>query len=278
MLHVDRLTISYGSRTIINALSLPPIEPGQVTVVIGPNGAGKSTILKAIAGIVPYKGSIRFKDMEVLTMPPRVRASQIGFMPQMRAARTGVSALEAMLNVWSMANGRITGQYHDAVMREALELLDRLDLGELALAPLYTLSGGQHQMASLAQTLIASPAVVLLDEPTSALDIAHQVRVMEMARQVATQGRIVMAVLHDLSLAARYADRIVVLDQGQLVATGAPEQAITPAMLESVYGVVATIERTAGGNLHISVRGERPGPTNPTLHLSPPAVNRDGVG
>ncbi|MGU3575530.1 ABC transporter ATP-binding protein [Brucellaceae bacterium C25G] len=248
MLEISRLTASYGARKIIPQLNLHAIEKGQLTAIIGPNGAGKSTLLKAIAGITSYQGSILLAGKELQTMAPRERASHISFMPQLHAIRSKITVLEALLNVCLMTSVYET----DGIIRHnAMELLDSLDLAHLALAPLNTLSGGQYQMASLAQTLVTSGDVVLLDEPISALDIAHQLKVMNKARSVARNGRVVVVVLHDLAFAIRYADRIIVLKEGQLVADGNPEHAITSDLLKTVYNVHATVEKNADGEVNI---------------------------
>ena len=133
--------------------------------------------------------------------------------------------------------------------------LERVGIGDLALSPLDHLSGGERQLASLAQAIVREPALLLLDEPTSALDLRHQVVVMELVRELAAEGRIVVVVLHDLNLAVRWAGHVVVLDQGRAVAVGPPGDAISPDVLARVYGVAARIEPVGQGRSQIVVDG-----------------------
>lgn len=255
MLVVEGLTAAYGARRILNGLSIPAFKAGQMTAIVGPNAAGKSTLLKAVAGIVAYKGSIRLRDTALETMPRRRRAALIGFMPQMTPTRSDLTVLEATINVAAMVEGR--RQAGDVAGR-VLALLAELGIEQLALAPLERLSGGQRQMASFAQALIFSPDVLLLDEPTSALDLGHQIRVMSVARRMAQQGKVVLTALHDLPLAAKYADRIVVLHEGRMAASGTPLEVLTPELLKTVYGVVAQVVHTEGQGLYLEIESELP--------------------
>lgn len=255
MLAVDALTVCYGARRILGGLSMPAFEAGRLTAIVGPNAAGKSTLLKAIAGIVPYSGSILLDGAALDTMPRRKRASLVGFMPQMTPTRSDLTVLEAAMNVVAMVEGRTDG---GQAAERVVALLAELGIEGLALAPLERLSGGQRQMASFAQALVFSPRVLVLDEPTSALDLGHQIRVMNVARRMAEQGKVVLAALHDLSLAAKHADRIVVLHEGGLAASGPPREVLTPALLETVYGVAARVTHAEGRGVHIEVERELP--------------------
>lgn len=254
MLAVDSLSVAYGSRRILKGLSLPAFERGQLTAIVGPNAAGKSTLLKAIAGIIPYSGSIRLRDKALEGMARRERASHVGFMPQMTPTRSDLTVLEATMNVVAMVEGR----HAKAAADRTLALLNDLGIEQLALKSLDHLSGGQRQLASFAQALVVSPDVVLLDEPTSALDLGHQIRVMSVARRAAEQGKVVLAALHDLTLAAKYADRIVVLDEGALAASGAPQDVLTPDLLKNVYRVIARVTPREGQGIHLDLERELP--------------------
>ncbi|MEF9603404.1 ABC transporter ATP-binding protein [Paracoccus sp. PXZ] len=138
----------------------------------------------------------------------------------------------------------------------AMAVLDKLGIGSLALEPLSALSGGQRQMVSLAQAIVRDPRLLLLDEPTSALDLARQVRLLSELRRLAGEGRIVVAVLHDLALAAQWADRIVLIHSGHTHAEGAPEQVLTPRLMAEVYGVEARVERCSRGRIMVLIDGE----------------------
>ena len=246
-LEIRDIALSYGRREVLRSLTLPPLMPGQVTVLAGPNAAGKSSLLRAVAGLVPSTGQVGFGTTDLRSLNARDRAALMGFMPQILPAGTGLSVLEGVIA--AQAGGS------DAPVR-GMAVLDRLGIAPLALSRLSQLSGGQRQMVGLAQALVRDPRLLLLDEPTSALDMTRQVRLLTELRRIAAEGRIVLAVLHDLALAARWADRIAVLHQGRLHSFGPPTEVLTPAMLTEVYGVEARVERCSRGQIIIQVDGE----------------------
>lgn len=248
--------VSYGGRKILNGLSLPELKPGEVTVLAGPNAAGKSTLLRAVAQLLPAKGRMQLESQELGEMRPAARAAKMGFMPQSLPGAAGLSVLESVIAALRAA-GSFPAAGADA---RAMAMLDRLGIGALALSNLDRLSGGQRQMVGLAQALVRDPLLLLLDEPTSALDLARQVRLMSAVRAQAAEGRVVLVVLHDLGLAARWADRIAVLQQGALYACGTPAEVLTPQMLAEVYGVAARVERCSQGHPIVLIDGELPKP------------------
>ncbi len=253
-LRIEGLAAGYGTRKVIQDLTLAPLPAGEVTALVGPNAAGKSTLLRGLAGLVHTEGSIRLGDVELTKLSLVERSRKVGFMPQALPQGVELSVLESVLSALHATGmdtpvGGVTGR------ERALAVLARLGLVDLALEPLSRLSGGQKQLASLAQALVREPRVLLLDEPTSALDLRHQVLVMAAARALAREGRVVVVVLHDLNLAARWADRIVVLDRGQRRAEGAAADTLTPELLAEVYGVEGRVERCSLGHLQVSVDG-----------------------
>lgn len=259
-LHVETLRAGYRGRPVIAGLSLAPLEPGTVTALVGPNAAGKSTLLKAIAGLVAATGSVRLDTTELLALTGPERAALVGYLPQNLPAATGLTVLEGVLAAF-----RASGPGTREAARRAMLALDRLGVADLAAGSLDRLSGGQRQLVGLAGALVREPQLLLLDEPTSALDLFHQVRVMEEARAVAATGRVVVMVLHDLALAARWADRIVVLHRGSVAVSAAPAAALTPATLGAVYGVSGRVEPCSRGIPQIIVDGRLPSeaPTPP---------------
>lgn len=254
-LSVTGLGVGYPRRRVIEGLTLAPLPAGSVTAIVGPNAAGKSTLLRALAGLLPATGAIRLGQTELNGLERRRRAQFVGFMPQTLPAGAGLCALETVITALAVnpPAGGVLSQRD--LHRRAMAELERLGIGALALEPLDALSGGQRQLVSLAQAIVRSPAVLLLDEPTSALDIRHQVRVMRVVRGLAGEGAIVVTVLHDLGVAARWADRVVVLSEGALAGEGPADQVITPVMLARVYGVAARVERCSAGRLTILVDG-----------------------
>ncbi len=255
-LSISNFSAWYQSRTVVDGLSLPSIQAGKVVALVGPNGAGKSTLLRALAGLIPAKGSARLGPLELIGCSAGERANRVGFMPQGFPAHSSLTVLESVI-VAFRAMPRSTDLDHDRRVTglRALSVLDRIGIAHLGLRPLDQLSGGQRQLASLAQAIVRDPLLLLLDEPTSALDLRHQVEVMELLRSLAGEGRIVIVVLHDLTLAARWADDIVLLDHGKVHASGSPDSAITSGTLASVYGVRARVEADPLAGLRITVDG-----------------------
>ncbi len=254
-LAISGLTAGYPHRPVLRDLTLPPLQSGSVTALVGPNGAGKSTLLRVLAGLIPASGTVDFAGENLLTWSAANRATRVALMPQGIPQGVHLTVLEGVLGALHASPLGEPAGTADALESRALAVLERLDLLPLALSPLDHLSGGERQLASLAQALVREPRLLLLDEPTSALDLRHQARVMAVAREVAREGRIVVAVLHDLTLAARWADHLVILHHGRVAAAGAPDRAITPATLEQVYGVRARVEPCSQGFPQVIVDG-----------------------
>ncbi|KRW95315.1 ABC transporter ATP-binding protein [Paracoccus sp. MKU1] len=246
------ISVRYGARSVLAGLDLPLLRPGEVTVLAGPNAAGKSTLLRAIAQLQPHGGKVLLDGRDLAHVPMRDRARLVGFMPQSLPAGSSLVALESVIAALR-AGETLGARQADAA---AMAVLDKLGIGSLALEPLSALSGGQRQMVSLAQAIVRDPRLLLLDEPTSALDLARQVRLLSELRRLAGEGRIVVAVLHDLALAAQWADRIVLIHSGHTHAEGAPEQVLTPRLLAEVYGVEARVERCSRGRIMVLIDGE----------------------
>lgn len=247
-LRISNLTSRYGRKEIIKSLSMGPVEHGQFVALVGPNAAGKSTLLKAIAGVGSFSGTVSLDDIDMASVSGRTRAQLIAYMPQSQPPAIGLPVLEAVISAFGGSRGR------DEAIGMAYEALNDLGARDLAMHALYELSGGQRQIVALAQAIVRKPEVLLLDEPTSALDLKHQIFVMQSAARLARmKGGIVVAVLHDISLALRYADVIAVLKEGALHAFGTPQDVVTPEMLANVYGIEARIETCSRGKMQIIV-------------------------
>lgn len=254
MLEVAGITIGYPGRTVIDNASLQPLAGGSVSALVGPNAAGKTTLLRGLAGLARTRGSIRFAGAELTGLSATAHARYVSYMPQSLPQRAALTVYEAMLGALR-ASGIDTGDRRGTASR-AMEALERLGIAGLANRPLDQLSGGQRQLASLAQCIVREPPVLLLDEPTSALDLAHQFRVMRTVRELTRErGMATIVVLHDIALAARWCERIVVLSGGRVAADGAVADAVTPGILADVYGVEARVERCSRGTLQIIVDG-----------------------
>jgi len=254
-LEIRGLSAGYRGRPVIENLSLQPVEAGKLVALVGPNAAGKSTLLRALAGLIAARGTIALGGQDLVALSPRARAALVSFMPQDLPHGAGLTVIEAVLSSLKaspLGEGNIgVGEAHGRAARS----LQRVGIAEIALESLDRLSGGQRQLAGIAQSLARDPQLLLLDEPTSALDLRHQLEVMSLLRGIAAEGRIVVVVLHDLSLAARWADRVVLLDKGRVHADAAPFEAITAESIAAVYGVAARVERCSRGHPLIVVDG-----------------------
>ena len=250
-LEIADLAVAYGKRQVLRGLTLPNLAAGQMIALVGPNGAGKTTLLRAMAGLASATGRLRFGTLDLLAAPASERARTIAFMPQFVPQRLALSVLEAVISALRASPAQL-GHPDAASQRDAaIAMLVRLGIADLALEPFDRLSGGQRQLASLAQALVRQPRLLLLDEPTSALDLRHQFEVMAMARDAAAGGMMVICVLHDLQVAARWADRVIVMKDGNLYSAGEPAAAITTAMIRDVYGVNAVVRAVGPNELHI---------------------------
>lgn len=244
---IDQLSVAYGTRQVLHGVSLPALPAGSLVALVGPNGAGKSTLLRALAGLERMQGSLSLDGEDVTRLGFAERSRRLAYMPQQLPPGIALGVLESIL-----AGLRVAGV--EKPLEVAFEALRRLGIEHLAEYPLGSLSGGQRQLVALAQLLARNPRVLLLDEPTSALDLHYQLRVMDAVRERALAHRLLaVAVLHDINLAASHADWLVVLSEGRVVASGAPEQVLEPELLAKVYGVAARVERCSRGRLQVLV-------------------------
>ncbi len=225
---VEDVRVRYGTHEVLRGVDLA-VAPGEVVAVLGANGCGKSTLLRAIAGLQPHQGRVRWDGT----------AGGIGYMPQDNATRAGLTAFEVVLLGRLRSLALRVGQADLAAAESALA---ELGIAGLAGRALSDLSGGQRQLVFLAQVLAGDPRALLLDEPTSALDIAHQLHVLDLlGAATRRRGLTTIAVLHDLNAAARFAGRLVVLHGGRVLAAGAPAEVLRPDILRTAYGVEAAV-------------------------------------
>ncbi|PYE84488.1 ABC transporter ATP-binding protein [Pseudoroseicyclus aestuarii] len=251
-LRAEGLRVRLGRRMVIDGLDLPEMRPGEVTALIGPNGAGKSTLIRALARLAPCEGRVFLGDLDLLQQSAAAHARLTGYMPQAVQSGAALTVLEAVVTALRAVPD---GDRSDPVMR-AHAALERLGIAGLAQSRLDRLSGGQRQMASLAQAMVRGPRILLLDEPTSALDPGRQFEVMQAVQALVREsGIIAVVVLHDLELSLRWADRIVLMQAGAALASGAPEDVVTPEALGQAYGIDARIERCSRGLLHVHADG-----------------------
>ena len=229
------LSLIRGEAEVLSGVTAS-LEPGAITAIVGPNGAGKSSLLMALAGLLdPAGGEVQLDGERLAALDPRTRARAIGYLPQSADIAWDV-AVETLVALGRMPHNEGRGDSRREPVHAALHALD---LEALAHRPVSTLSGGEKARVLLARVLAGEPRWVLADEPLAALDLAHQLRLVGHLKSCAQQGTGVVIVLHDLALAMNHADRVLVLDQGRLVADAPPTEALALAILEQVWGIAA---------------------------------------
>ncbi|HVG00796.1 MAG TPA: ABC transporter ATP-binding protein [Chloroflexia bacterium] len=237
----EALKVGYGERVVIEGLSLS-IGRGEITALVGPNGSGKSTLLKALGRLLKISaGAVYLDGQSIARLPTAAVARHIAVLPQGPVAPSGITVAELVEQGRFPHAGalRMLRQQDHAAISEALELTGMTDFAHRQLD---SLSGGEKQRAWIALALAQATPVLLLDEPTTFLDIGHQLEVLELVRLLKVdRGMTIVLVLHDLNQAARYADRMVALDQGRIVADGDPTSVLTTDLLASVFNVHAHI-------------------------------------
>jgi len=255
-LDASRIRILAGSRVIIDGVDCS-VPAGSLTALVGPNGAGKSTLLRALAAVqAPESGSVVFDDTDLLAARRRERARLVAFVEQDAATDTAMT-VQAAVSLGRLPHQTLWGDEpadSAAIVAAALATTDLTDFANREFA---SLSGGERQRVMLARALAQQPRLLLLDEPTNHLDIGAQLAVLALLTRLAAEGTTVLAALHDLGLAATYADHVIVLRAGRVVAAGPTEQTLTPELIRDVYGVRATV-------LHDPTSGRR------VLAFSPP--------
>jgi iron complex transport system ATP-binding protein len=246
------LSIALGGRRVVDGVSFE-VDAGQVVGLVGPNGAGKSTLLKAMAGLIPTEsGTVVVEDQTLGRIRLRKLARQVAYVAQETSIPFEFSALDVVVMGRYAHQGRFsptTAADYD----HARDALDAVGVAHLAERIVTTLSGGERQLVHLARGIAQQPRAILLDEPTSALDLRHQLHVLALLREQAARGRAIAVVLHDLNHAARFCDRIVLLDEGRVAAAGLPREVLTPARLADAYGITATVRDDADtGTLRVT--------------------------
>ncbi|MBY6153778.1 ABC transporter ATP-binding protein [Vannielia litorea] len=235
------LRLAYGATPVIEGLDLA-IEPGRFTALVGPNGCGKSTLLRALAGLhAPAAGQVVLDGASIARRSTRALAREIGLLAQSGSPAEGMT-VEELVAQGRYPHRSVLGPWRARDQEAVEEALALTSLTDLRDALVDRLSGGQRQRAWIAMVLAQQSTILLLDEPTTYLDLAHQVEVLGlMERLVKDHGATVVAVLHDLSQAARHADTMVALKAGRIAAAGPPSEVVTPEVLRAAFNVEATV-------------------------------------
>jgi iron complex transport system ATP-binding protein len=246
VLQIAHLSVSLGRRQVLADVTLT-VQAGEFVVVVGPNGAGKTTLLRAAAGLIPSSGEIAIGEVPLARLSPQQRARTLGYLPQGHVFHWPLTVFDIV------ALGRLprgAGADLSDADREAVGIaMKETGTAEFAGRAVTTLSGGERARVAMARVLATEAPLILADEPTASLDLRHQITVIEMLRRHANSFGAVVAVLHDLALAARHADRIVVVDSGRIVADGPPREVLTSARLAETFGVKADVLEARGAPL-----------------------------
>lgn len=237
---VRSLSIVLGGTTLLEDVSFR-VQPGEVLALVGPNGAGKSTLLRAVSGdLPPTHGSVLLDGKETTAYHPRDLALRRAVLPQQTFLQFAFTAREVVEMGRGARSGRHERERDETVIADAMQ---RTETDTLATRTFPTLSGGEQARVTLARVLSQEAPILLLDEPTAALDLSHQQMVMEIARDLAATGGTVLAILHDLNLAAAYADRLALLHHGRLSAFAEPWEALDPNLLSEVFQCPIAVAR-----------------------------------
>ncbi len=235
-LRVADLTLERGERRILDSIGLQ-FASGGVTAVLGPNGAGKSTLLACLAGLLRAShGSVDLDGAPLMSLAGDERARRIAFLPQIPEISWPVEVATLVALGRIPFRHRASDAENAAAVQRAMQATRTTQWSQ---RPVTTLSGGERARVLLARVLAGESDWILADEPFAGLDPAHQFEAADLLRSLAGQGRGVVLTIHDLALAARIADRVVILHRGRVVADGTPEEALTPTTLREVYGIEA---------------------------------------
>jgi iron complex transport system ATP-binding protein len=251
-LTVTNVMVPIGAKIIVRDANLA-LKAGELVALVGPNGAGKTTLMRALAGLVPAQGTIALQGKPLDTLPQRERARGIAYLPQGHIFHWPMS-VEAIVMLGRAPHGdAFSSPSPDdrAAVARAMAITETESFAGRAVT---TLSGGEKARVALARALATQASVLLADEPTAALDPRHQLVVMELLRGAAGDGKAILAIMHDLTLAARFADRVLVMGEGRIVADGPAAQALAPERLAAVFGIEAVTIDMAGKPVPLAER------------------------
>ncbi|MEM8923447.1 MAG: ABC transporter ATP-binding protein [Actinomycetota bacterium] len=236
-LAVEQIALGYGGPLIVESFDAA-IPTGQVTAIIGPNGCGKSTLLRALSRLLkPKAGAVLLDGQDIHRLPTKEVATRLGLLPQGPRAPEGI-VVSDLVRRGRYPHQRLFDQWSASDEEAVVSALDRTGIDDLRDRQLDELSGGQRQRAWIAMALAQETPLLLLDEPTTFLDIAHQMDILDLLATLnENEGRTVVMVLHDLNHACRYADHLIAMRDGTVIAEGEPEEVATASLIESVFGL-----------------------------------------
>ena len=235
-LEADNLTLAYDKRVIVEDLDVQ-ITDGSFTVIVGPNACGKSTLLKSLARVLkPQSGAVLLDGQAIVSYPSKQVAKQLGMLPQSPVVPGGI-VVEELVARGRFAHQKLLRQWSPQDEAAVAGAMRQTEVADLADRFVDELSGGQRQRVWLAMALAQQTPILLLDEPTTFLDLAHQFEVLDLCAELHEQGRTIVAVLHDLNHAGRYATELIVMKAGEVVAQGPPAEVLTADLVERVFAM-----------------------------------------
>lgn len=245
-LTASALAYGYRERVIGRDIALS-LGRGEVLALLGPNGSGKTTLLKTLLGLLPARGgTLELENRPLAALSPPERARSLGYVPQAHVG-TFAFTVEAVVLMGRSAHAGLFAAPSARDHAVASAMLERLGIARLAQRPYTEISGGERQLVLIARALAQEPAYIVLDEPTASLDFGNQGRVMQEIRRLAAEGLGVLFTTHDPNQALRHADRVMMIRDGQAIASGPAAELLTPQRLRQLYGVeIATIRDAAG--------------------------------
>jgi len=250
-LSIEKLSFSYAKKQVLHDISVTDFEPGKLTALIGPNATGKSTFFKCISGMLETENAHIEVAGKIFNKSDRQSWNQnVCYMPQSFTSNAALTVFDVIL----LARKHMQGwKVSDNDINEVAFILRKLNIEHLSETYVGDLSGGQQQMVSIAQAIVRKPSLFLLDEPTSALDLRHQLEIMQTIKNE-TQDRNIISIvaLHDLNLAARFADHIILMREGTVIETGSPEKILNSPELAITYGVNIEVNESKDGTLTVA--------------------------
>ncbi|MGH9188061.1 MAG: ABC transporter ATP-binding protein [Acidimicrobiales bacterium] len=275
MIACELLSVRVDGTTLVDSVSLR-VGAGEWVSVLGPNGAGKSTLLRALAGLMPVSGTVELDSRPLLSLSRRDRARRLALVPQDPIIPPAITVVDYVL-LGRTPHLAFFGTERSVDLDVVAGVLAQLELEDLGRRSVATLSGGERQRVLLARALAQRPTVLLLDEPSTALDVGHQQEVLELVDSLRrSEGLTVVTTMHDLTLAGQYADRLVLLDHGRVIAEGEAADVLTEERLTALYGAQVRVIATGDGLVVVPTRrdrGDRAAAVAGGALLPPPSIS-----
>lgn len=276
-IHAENLHTGYNAQEIVKSIRCS-FAPGSFTGIIGPNGSGKTTLLRAFSRVIPSGGILELDGRDIRGYSPAELGMALGFVPQDEGRPFSYTVMQVVLMARYARTSRFAA-LGPADYNRCHRALSEAGVAHLAGRSIRTLSGGEWQRVLIARALAQDTRVLLLDEPTSHLDLSHQSDILALMRDLASSGATIIGVFHDLNLAALYCDRLIMIQHGQKVAEGSPEEVLTPERIRQVYGAhVVTFRHPATGRIFLMPVRTANGNTPSNMPLNVQVISGGGSG